>query len=145
MDKETLKTMTSPCGLPCFHCAAYLAKENQEIKEQLVAVLGVSPDKATCNGCRPQEGKIPVVNPERTCEIVLCTSEKGIDFCNQCDDFPCGRFQPYADQSHFPHNMKMYQLCMMKKLGFEEWAENHAARIWDTYRTVPFSFDNILY
>jgi len=71
--------------------------------------------------------------------------KKGIDFCNQCDDFPCGRFQPYADQSHFPHNMKMYQLCMMKKLGFEEWAENHAARIWDTYRTVPFSFDNILY
>ena len=145
MDNETLKTMSSPCGLPCFHCAAYLAREDPEILERLVSTLGVSPDKATCKGCRPQDGKIPLVNPKRTCEIVLCTNKKGIDFCHECDDFPCGRFQPYADQAHFPHNMKMYQLCMMKKLGFEAWAKNNAAQIWDIYRTVPFSFDNILY
>ncbi|EFK11999.1 conserved hypothetical protein [delta proteobacterium NaphS2] len=145
MDNETLKTMSSPCGLPCFHCAAYLARENPEILERLVSALGVSPDKATCKGCRPQNGKIPLVNPKRTCEILLCTNKKEIDFCHECDDFPCERFQPYADQAHFPHNTKMYQLCMMKKLGFEAWAENNAAQIWDTYRTVPFSFDNILY
>jgi hypothetical protein len=34
---------------------------------------------------------------------------------------------------------------MMKKLGFEVWAKEHAADIWDTYRSGPFSFDNILY
>ena len=145
MDNDKAKTMSSPCGLPCFHCPAYLAKENPEILEKLVTTLGIPPDNATCEGCRPQKGKIPFLNPEKTCEIFLCTGEKGIDFCHECDDFPCERFQPYADQAHFPHNMKMYQLCMMKKLGFEAWAEENAVKIWDTYRTEPFSFDNILY
>ncbi|HOY09700.1 MAG TPA: DUF3795 domain-containing protein [Candidatus Omnitrophota bacterium] len=145
MDKDKAKTMTSPCGLPCFHCPAYLAKENPDILQKLVTALGIPPEKATCEGCRLQKGKIPFLNPEKTCEIFLCTGEKGIDFCHECDNFPCERFQPYADQAHFPHNMKMYQLCMMKKLGFEAWAEEEAAKIWDTYRTKPFSFDNILY
>lgn len=145
MDKETAKAMSSPCGLPCFHCPAYLARENADILEKVVAVLGVSPDKATCEGCRPQKGRITLVNPEKTCKIFLCTGQKGIDFCHECDDFPCERFQPYADKANFPHNMKMYQLCMMKKLGLEAWAEERAAKIWDTYRTEPFDFDNILY
>ena len=145
MDKESVRTMTSPCGLPCFHCPAYLAQENPEILEKVVAVLGVSPDKATCEGCRPQKGRITLLNPEKTCKIFLCAGEKGIDFCHECDDFPCERFQPYADQANFPHNMKMFQLCMMKKLGLVAWAEEKAAKIWDTYRTEPFDFDNILY
>jgi hypothetical protein len=34
---------------------------------------------------------------------------------------------------------------MMKKLGFEKWATEEAAKIWDMYRTKPFDFDNILY
>lgn len=145
MDKKKAKEMTSPCGLPCFHCPAYLAKENPDILQRLVTTLGVPPEKVICEGCRLQEGRIPLLNPERTCEIFLCTGKKDIDFCHECDSFPCGRFQPYADQAHFPHNMKMYQLCMMKKLGFEVWAEEKAAEIWDTYRSKPFSFDNILY
>lgn len=145
MDKESARTMTSPCGLPCFHCTAYLAQKNPEMREKLAAALSVPLDKAACEGCRPQKGRITVLNPEKTCKIFLCVGEKGIDFCHECDDFPCERFQPYADQANFPHNTKMYQLCMMKKLGLEAWAEETAAKIWDTYRTEPFDFDNILY
>lgn len=145
MDKKSMRTMTSPCGLPCFHCLAHLALDNSEIRERVAAALNVPPDKATCEGCRPQKGRIALLNLEKTCRVFLCTTEKGIDFCHECEDFPCERFQPYADQAHFPHNTKMYQLCMMKKLGLEAWAAEKAAKIWDTYRTEPFDFDNILY
>ncbi len=145
MDKESARTLTSPCGLPCFHCTAYLAQENPEMREKLAAALSIPPDKAICGGCRPQKGRITFLNPDKTCRLFLCAEEKGIDFCHECDDFPCERFQPYSDQPHFPHNTKMYQLCMMKKLGFETWAAEKAAKIWDTYRTEPFDFDNILY
>ena len=145
MNKDTIKEMTSPCGLPCFHCPAYHAKENPELREKVAVVLGVSLDKATCEGCRALKGKIAFLRPKETCKIFLCTTEKNIEFCNECDDFPCERLHPYADQAHFPHNTKMYQLCMMKKLGLERWATEEAAKIWDTYRTKPFSFDNILY
>ncbi len=145
MDKETAKTMTSPCGLPCFHCSAHLARENPEIREKLAAALGLPSHRIRCDGCRPQEGRIPLLNPEKTCKLFRCAEERGIDFCHECDDFPCERFQPYADQAHYPHNTKMYQLCMMKKLGLEVWAAEKATKVWDAYRTKPFDFDNILY
>lgn len=145
MDKESVKNMTSPCGLPCFHCPVHLAKENPEIREKLATMLGVEPDKAICNGCRTQMGRIAFLNAEKTCKIFLCAEEKGIDFCHECDNFPCERFQPYADQAHLPHNTKMYQLCMMRKLGLEQWAAEHAVKIWNKYGTEPFDFGNILY
>ncbi|MFC2167620.1 DUF3795 domain-containing protein [Acidobacteriota bacterium] len=145
MDKETVKKMTSPCGLPCFHCSAHLAVSNPTIRKKVSEALNIPEEKATCEGCRSQEGRIKLLKAQKQCSIYKCTTEKNIDFCNECDDFPCERFQPYADQSHYPHNTKMYQLCMMKKLGIEKWAEEEAVKIWDTYRTEPFDFDNILY
>jgi hypothetical protein len=144
MEKEQAKKMTSPCGLPCFHCVAYMATKNPEIRRKTAKTLGVPEEKAICDGCRPQEGRIKLLKPDVQCKIYQCVAERGIEFCNECDDFPCERFQPYADKASFPHNTKMYQLCMMKKLGFEKWAEE-ASKIWDTYRTKPFDFDNILY
>jgi hypothetical protein len=145
MDKETAKRLTSPCGLPCFHCVAYLARTNPEIRKRVSESLGIAEEKASCEGCKPQEGRIKLLKPDRQCKIFQCVTHKGIEFCNECDDFPCERFQPYADKAHFPHNTKMYQLCVMKKLGFDRWAEEEAVKIWDTYRTKPFDFDNILY
>ena len=145
MDKETAKKMTSPCGLPCFHCSAHLAATNPEIRKQVSVALNISEEKAACEGCRPQEGRIKLLKPNEQCKIFKCVTDKKIDFCNECDDFPCERFQPYADKAQYPHNTKMYQLCMMKKLGFEKWAEEEAEKIWDTYRTKLFDFDNILY
>jgi hypothetical protein len=145
MDTETAKKLTSPCGLPCFHCPAYLAKTNEEIRKKVSETLNIPEEKVTCEGCRPQEGRIKLLKPDVQCKIFECVTEKNHEFCNECQDFPCGRFQPYSDQAHYPHNTKMYQLCMMKKLGFEKWAEEEARKIWDTYRTMPFDFDNILY
>ncbi len=145
MDKETAKRLTSPCGLPCFHCVAYLARTNPEIRKRVAESLGTSEENANCEGCKPQEGRIKLLKANQQCKIFRCVARKEIEFCNECDDFPCERFQPYADKAHFPHNTKMYQLCVMKKLGFEKWAAEEAVKIWDTYRTKPFDFDNILY
>jgi len=145
MDTETAKRMTSPCGLPCFHCPSHLAANNPEIRKRVAEVLNVPEEKAVCEGCKPQEGRIKLLNPDKQCKIYQCVTDKKIDFCNECDDFPCERFHPYADKANFPHNSKMYQLCMMKKLGFEKWAVEEATKIWDTYRSKPFDFDNILY
>ena len=145
MDTNTAKRLTSPCGIPCFHCPAYMASSNPEIRKRVAETLNVPEEKAACEGCRAQEGRIRVLNPDVQCKIFSCAAGKGVEFCHECDDFPCGRFQPYADKAQYPHNTKMYQLCMMKKLGFEKWADEEARKIWDTYRTTPFDFKNILY
>jgi len=145
MDLDTAKKMTSPCGLPCFHCPAHLAKTNPEIRKRMSEAFNIPEDEAYCEGCRALEGRIKLLNPDVQCKIYECVTERKIDFCNECDNFPCERFQPYADKADYPHNSKMYQLCMMKKLGFEKWAVEEAAKIWDKYRTQPFDFKNILY
>lgn len=145
MDKKTAERMTTPCGLPCFHCPAHLATKNDEIRKLVAQSLNIPEEKASCNGCRPNKGIIPLLKSGEQCKIYQCTAEKNIDFCFECGDFPCKRLHPYADKAQRPHNTKMYQLCMIKKLGLEKWANEEAAKIWDTYRTTPFDFDNILY
>ena len=145
MNVDEAKRLTSPCGLPCFHCPAHLAIKNEEIRKLVAQTLGIPEKEAQCKGCRPQKGKIAIIDKDKQCQLFQCSESKKVDFCNECADFPCNRFQPYADKANFPHNTKMFQLCMMKKLGFEQWSKEEAAKIWDKYRTEEFSFEKILF
>jgi hypothetical protein len=61
MDKETAKRLTSPCGIPCFHCVAYLARISPEIRKKVLEALGIPGEKATCEGCRPEGGRIKLL------------------------------------------------------------------------------------
>ncbi len=45
--------------------------------------------KEPCKGCRFGGGWS--WNPD--CEIRICTMEKGVDFCYQCEEFPCKTLQ----------------------------------------------------
>ena len=145
MDKQRAQRMTAPCGIPCFHCPVHLASTNPDIRKAVAKQLGVPEEKASCEGCRPAGGHCKVLRSEEACRIHQCAEQRGVAFCFECDDFPCHRLQPYADKASFPHNTKMFQLCMIKKLGIEKWANEEAVKIWDTYRSEPFSFDKILY
>ena len=87
MDKETAKRLTSPCGLPCFHCVAYLARTNPEIRKKVSESLGISEEKATCEGCKPQEGRIKLLKSDQQCKIFKCVTEKGIEFLRVYEKF----------------------------------------------------------
>ena len=126
------KQMTAPCGLACFECALYLTREDPEKRARIADFLGIPEDQAVCLGCRPQQGVIPH-NP-MTCRVYPCVQEKGLDFCCDCDDFPCEHLHPYADEAaRKPHNTKVYNLCLIKKLGLEPWAQNQAKKVLTTY------------
>ncbi len=57
-----------------------------------------------------------------------------MNFCFECSDFPCPKLQPAADGADkYPHNMKLYNLCRMKAIGVEKWAEEEAAEIRQLY------------
>lgn len=88
MDTNTAKQLTSPCGIPCFHCPAYLASSSPEIRKRVSETLNVPEEKAACEGCRAQEGRIKLLNTNEQCRIFSCPSAKDVEFCNECDDFP---------------------------------------------------------
>lgn len=126
--------MTAPCGLDCFNCPLYLANENKELRSAISERLNVPSEEAVCRGCRNENGIIRVLNMTEPCNVYKCIQQKDTDFCFVCPDFPCDHLHPYADRaSEVPHNIKVFNLCLIKKMGLEVWAQDKAKSVQDTY------------
>ena len=101
----------APCGLHCGKCFAFkkgdIHEEAGKLKENLgnfapyaerfsIALDPVFNDypafsrlldyiaSASCGGCRKEKCKF-----YKNCKVRSCTEAKGIDFCWQCESFPC--------------------------------------------------------
>lgn len=126
--------MTSPCGLDCFNCPAYLADEDMALRAQIAERHGLPFESAKCGGCRNSRGTISFLGDAGQCAVFTCTSSKGIAFCCECPDFPCDLLHPYADQASVrQHNTKLFNLCLIKKLGLDRWAVEKALSVKKTY------------
>ena len=142
-----IRHMTAPCGLDCFNCQFYLAHKDEEAKravEELSAQLKIPFDVMLCHGCRAHDGIIPLqqhlFGEDHRCAAYECFKQRSVDHCGQCDDFPCDNLHPYADKADvLPHNTKVFNLCLINKMGLEKWAESKAAEVRKTYFTKPWS------
>jgi len=127
--------MTAPCGLDCFNCIGYLANEDPEMLRSVSEALDISlkqAEQAICQGCRHQHGKIPF-SPMK-CRVYPCAERENVTFCCDCSDFPCDYLHPYADQAtKVPHNTKVFNLCLIKKMGIETWAKEKAKAVREKY------------
>lgn len=141
--------MTAPCGLDCFNCVFFLANHDQGAREELERyerLMGMPMEMMLCQGCRSQGGCIKLHGAvsnrgeDEPCPAFACSQEKGLDFCYECGDFPCDHLHPYADRADkVPHNTKVFNLCLIKKMGLENWAREKAALVKETYFTKWWS------
>ena len=129
--KTDYHQMTAPCGIPCFECFAYLANESKELQTLISQTLEIPPELAVCKGCRNKEGKIDHLPMK--CRVYPCAKEKEIEFCCNCSDFPCDFLHPYTENAILWHNTKVFNLCLIKKMGLEAWAKNKAGKVLDVY------------
>ena len=109
---EFIKQRLGPCGLHCGKCFAFKGGEIQTSSKQLEKTLGnfavyakrfseVLEEPAfaqypafneflhyltttECSGCRT--GKCMLF---KTCGVQPCSAEKRVDFCFECEQFPC--------------------------------------------------------
>ena len=96
---DELKKWHAPCGIYCKRCPGVKFYD--------------------CKGCREQKG---LVHKFPLCKTYECITNKGYNFCYECEDFPCEMLQPIVNFEIFaPHNSKVYNLVMIQKLGLEEW------------------------
>lgn len=124
--------MTAPCGIACFNCVAYLANNDPEIRKQVAKQFNLPEEKVTCSGCRAVKGKCPVVSSP--CRVYPCAKKRGVKLCCDCPDFPCDYLHPYADKADsLPHNTKVFNLCLIKKMGLEKWAKEKAKQVKEDY------------
>jgi len=144
------KYMTAPCGIACFECVVFKAASNELIKKQISQRIGIDLEKASCDGCRARkgraflveknnifpEGRCCLIGEKGQCRIYDCAEDKGLHNCGECGEFPCELLQPFADRANvLPHNLKIYNLSLIKKMGLEKWAEEKAGKVWSDYKT----------
>lgn len=124
--------MTAPCGLACFDCVVHLAEQDGEWRTRVSSQFGIPEEDIGCPGCREIQGKCPVV--PQACTVYPCAQERGVTFCYECSDFPCDALHPYADQAtSLPHNTKVFNLCLIKRMGVKAWAESKAKSVKEVY------------
>ncbi len=127
------KALIAACGLDCFNCALHESNLSEKLAEEIHSKFGVPKEEAACKGCRQQDGKH--FHLPNGCATLDCVKERGVEFCCDCSDFPCPYLAPVADgAAQYPHNMKMYNLCRIKRIGTERWM-GEAGRIREEYFT----------
>ena len=131
MDK---KILTAPCGLDCFNCPVFEGNITDEIRKSIAPYLRMPPEEAACKGCKPENGRRRF---NLHCATWECAQKKGVAFCHECSEFPCGLLAPSKKGVEYPHNMKVYNLCRIKLIGLDAWIEE-ASEIRERYYSGDF-------
>lgn len=127
---EEIKSEVAPCGLDCFNCVVNPKHITDEVRQMLSAKMSLKPEEVECRGCRIEGGCVF----HKDCRTLECNRDKKLDFCYQCDDFPCEKLQPASQGAeHYPHNYKLFNLCRIQKVGLEKWAVEEADDIRKRY------------
>jgi hypothetical protein len=140
MEYREILNRLGPCGLSCEKCFAFKngkikhhSKElrkflgNFDIYAQRFSTLLAEPlfkkypdfkqllayfTKVECKGCRKTECQLL-----QSCQVRQCYREKKVDFCFQCNEFPCNK-------TGFDEHLKKRWITMnqrMKELGIEKY------------------------
>jgi hypothetical protein len=116
------------CGTHCGTCEIYIAsttgddKRKASLAPKLSRARGkkVSPDDVHCWGCwsnnRNCWGK--------RCQFRKCVNDKGIDFCYQCNDFPCADLNAFYET----HPQARQNLIQISKVGFDAFISDIMSR-----------------
>ena len=121
MDKRHL---IAPCGLACFNCQFLEENITDQIRQGISEVRDIPIEETGCKGCREEGGYCKYVKYD--CKTWKCVQEKGIEFCSDCNQFPCSYLAPTLKGANFPHNMKVYNLCRIRLIGIDAWIEESA-------------------
>ena len=114
--------LVAPCGLYCGACPVFVASSNSTLAQKIAQTLGISVEQVNCPGCRAQKGHISIMGEPVCPTYHCCIEQKELQFCYQCEDFPCLKLAPCVDKAQIlPHNTKVYNLVLLQKLGVEEW------------------------
>ncbi len=112
------------CGLNCARCDIYLASHGDEnlrdeiakwFKKERNETIGL--EQIRCEGCR---GSLDV-HWSSECKMMLCARKKRLEYCFQCEDFPCTSVNEFSVDGIPHHKRTVENLKMMKEMGIEAW------------------------
>ena len=136
MDSNLKRKLSAPCGLDCFNCELYEKNITEEMRMKFAKKSKQDPKDVACRGCRIENGCKYL---GRSCETLQCVKDKELEFCFECEQFPCIMLQPVKDGAdRYPHNFKLFNLCRMQAVGVEKWADEESFLIRQRYYSGEF-------
>ncbi len=132
MSYQNITEYLGPCGISCQKCFAFkngnIRRNSENLKRDLgnfdvfakrfVDLLDEPVfkkygdfkemldyfSKSSCLGCRKQECHL-----FKSCNVRTCSKEKSVDFCFQCNEFPCNHsgFDSHLAQRWIKINQRM--------------------------------------
>ena len=119
--KDTSRKFAAVCGLFCPACTLYIG--STEEPERLAGIaerFSVAVEEAHCHGCRSEVRSFYC----RTCGIVKCADERGVDFC---DEYPCTMLREF--QAQRPHRAELFEDGdRIREAGYDRWFGEVRAR-----------------
>lgn len=139
---EFIKKRLAPCGLHCGRCFAFTQGDISNYSNKLREALGnfdvyaerfvelldeplflkypdfkeflVHLSCGSCQGCRAEQCKL-----YKSCNVRKCSESKNVDFCFQCDEFPCSKtgFDEHLYKRHVSINKRIAEI------GIEQYYE----------------------
>lgn len=107
---ELRPELVSMCGMDCNICSSYLAYSRNIPKERGKI--------HHCIGCRPRNKKCAFLKGK-------CPYYKEIQFCFECEDFPCESLKTLDKRYRTKYNMSMIEnLNEIKSNGINEFLKN---------------------
>lgn len=114
------KQHAAVCGLYCPACSIFIgAHEDPRRLEFIAKQSNRNPEDIECYGCRAEKRNIFC---EQDCIMFPCAQEKGIDFCAECENYPCEDLKEF--QAKMPHRLELWDAQeSIKNDGYEQWLE----------------------
>ena len=112
-------TTAGYCGLFCEACGAYIGTTQEpERLEQMAKRFNRTVEEIQCRGCRSDTLSFYCA----TCAMKSCITEKGLSFCSECENYPCGTLKDFQTQA--PHRLELFEsLDYVKAHGAKRWRE----------------------
>jgi hypothetical protein len=106
------------CGLYCGNCSIFRAYNDNDLEtlEKIANAFNITIEKIKCQGCRVDEAG----NWNEDCGIRKCAKDKGLNFCFECEDYPCEIIQEFAE-SHRSHKVIIENAKRIKEAGWQTW------------------------
>lgn len=111
------------CGLYCGACDVYIANQKGSIDEK-AREWQMKTEDLICSGCKTAITSIYC----KHCKIKLCAQKNKVDFCYQCDQFPCSVLLAFKNDKNPHHSIALHNLRQIKDKGVCSWLDEQEIR-----------------
>jgi predicted RNA-binding Zn-ribbon protein involved in translation (DUF1610 family) len=114
------------CGLNCGACPVLAANERGD--EAWIKATAEQwkkkPEDLRCHGCKTDVTAAFCTN----CGMRNCARERGLEFCVECDEYPCDKISAFRNDDASHHSVVFTNLAIIKDKGVEAWLASDAKR-----------------